>query len=204
MKKIILASTSPRRRELFALLKLPFEACAPNFEEVSVAHLSGIEEACYFAHEKAMSLKDKFPDALLIGADTIVELGGKKFGKPQNPQEAAAMLWKLSGKTHEVYTALEVVDSATGASHECVSEAHVRMKELSEREISEYIATGEPMDKAGAYAVQGLGKKFIESVEGDYFTVVGLPLLALAGLLEDASVEISVDWDEIYPASGSQ
>lgn len=202
--KIVLASTSPRRREILELLKVPFEVCAPTFEESSASPLSPTEEVCLFAREKAFSLKDKFPDSLLIGSDTLVKLAGKKFGKPKNPQEAAAMLRQLSGNTHEVLTAMAVLNSATGKMKECLSVAYVRMKVLSDQEISDYISTGEPLDKAGAYAVQGLGAKLIESVDGDYFTVVGLPLQHLAEILKDASVKISVDVEAIYSASGSQ
>ena len=110
MKKIILASTSPRRRELLKLLKLSFDVCAPSFEEISNSRFSAPEEVSFFALEKARSLVEKYPDSLLIGADTIVALDGKKLGKPKDPQDAAEMLRQLSGKTHEVLTALAVVD----------------------------------------------------------------------------------------------
>jgi len=196
--KIVLASTSPRRREILDLLQIPFEVCAPNYEEVSLADVSAEEESCLFAREKALSLADSFPDSLLIGADTVVKLGNRKFGKPKDPEEAAEMLRQLSGKTHEVLSALFVVPAKGGKEEICLNVTRVRMKALSEQDISDYVATGEPLDKAGAYALQGLGGKLIEKVEGDYFGVVGLSLRDLADILKHQSVKISVNIDEIY------
>lgn len=188
-KLLILASTSPRRRELLQQLKIPFAAHAPRFEEHSVPELSPQEEAQLFAREKALSLRHDFPNAIIIGSDTIVALGASKLGKPQDAQDALRMLTRLSGQTHEVLTALAVLDAASGEILETLSVAQVRMKPNSVAELEAYVATGEPMDKAGAYAVQGLGAKLIESVEGDFLTVVGLPLQQVVELLEELGIE---------------
>lgn len=174
--KLILASTSPRRIELMALLGLPFEASPPNFLENSQEAYSPEHEALHFAREKALSLRGRFPDALIVGSDTIVALGETKLGKPLNPQDAKRMLRLLAGKTHRVLTGLVVLDAISGALRETVSQTQVRMKSLSDAEIEAYVASGEPMDKAGAYAVQGLGGKLIEELNGDFYTVVGLPI----------------------------
>jgi septum formation protein len=193
LQKVILASTSPRRREILDLLKIPFEVHAPKFSELSDPSLSSEEEARLFAREKALSLRKEFPNSLIIGSDTIVELNGKKLGKPRDDAEATQMLQSLSGKTHRVLTGLAVLDMKTGLIQEILSIAKVTMKASSEKEIAEYVASGEPRDKAGAYAVQGLGKKLIESVEGDFYTVVGLPLEGLVKLLKNFGSSISID-----------
>ncbi len=195
MKRIILASTSPRRREILQMLKIPFEVCPPKFSESSDSTLTPEQEALHFAREKALSLKEDFPDALIIGSDTIVELGGKKLGKPQNSSEAAEMLRSLSGKTHRVLTGLAVVDAETGDFQDSLSIASVKMRPFSESEIADYVASREPMDKAGAYAVQGLGGKLIAAVEGDFYTVVGLPLKDLARILTQFGVSTNIPPD---------
>jgi nucleoside triphosphate pyrophosphatase len=202
--KLILASTSPRRREILELLKIPFEVRPPKFVETSDGKLSPEEEALLFAREKALSLKKEFPNSLIIGCDTIVEIDGKKLGKPRDEKEARAMLQTLSGRIHRVLTGLVVMDSQSGEFQEILSVAQVAMRSLSNQEITEYIASGEPMDKAGAYAVQGIGRKLIDHVEGDYFTVVGLPLRTVAQILSKLGVPISVDVEKIYSSSGSQ
>ncbi len=182
--KIILASTSPRRQELLSRLNIPFEVHAPKFDETSDPTLTAEQEALSFARAKALSLKNEFPNALIIGSDTIVEIDGKKLGKPRDVQEAAAMLRRLSGRLHRVLTALAVVDPRTGEIRESLSVAQVEMKPLKGEEIHGYIATGEPFDKAGAYAVQGIGGNLVAQVIGDYDTVVGLPLKELRRLLD--------------------
>jgi nucleoside triphosphate pyrophosphatase len=202
--KLILASTSPRRREILELLKIPFEVRPPKFVETSDGKLSPEEEALLFAREKALSLKKEFPNSLIIGCDTIVEIDGKKLGKPRDEKEARAMLQTLSGRIHRVLTGLVVVDSQSGEFQETLNVAQVAMRSLSKQEIAEYIASGEPMDKAGAYAVQGIGRKLIDHFEGDYFTVVGLPLRTVAQILSKFGVPISVDVKKIYSSSGSQ
>jgi septum formation protein len=135
---------------------------------------------------------------LIVGSDTIVALGETKLGKPSDAEDATTMLRLLSGKTHRVLTGVAVVDAQTGAIRDTVRESLVRMKAMPDLEIEEYVATGEPLDKAGAYAVQGLGGRFITSVEGDYFNVVGLPLRDLALILGHFGIKITSDIQKIY------
>lgn len=197
-RKIILASTSPRRREILSWLEIPFQSAAPDFEEISDQGLRVEEEVAVFSRGKALSLLDKFPDALIIGSDTLVALDQEKLGKPRDAADAKRMLRRLSGKTHRVLSGICVVDAKTGIRGESLCETLVRMKPLLDGEIDQYVATGEPMDKAGAYAVQGLAAPLIAGVEGDYFNVVGLPLRALAMILLEFDVPMPVHWDDVY------
>ncbi len=194
MKRLILASTSPRRRELMALLELPFECHAPNFEETSDPALSPAEEAMEFARAKAASLLAEFPDALLIGSDTLIALDGRKIGKPRDPEDAVSILETLSGKIHQIFTAVAVLDAATGKWAGALSQVTVVMRASTEAERRAYVATGEPLDKAGAYAIQGAGRHLIVATEGDYYAAVGLPLHELAEALRDFGLEPSISF----------
>lgn len=196
--KIILASNSPRRRELMKKLQIPFEAHSPKYEENSKADVCPAEEALLFARGKAKSLAKDFSDSLIIGCDTIVELNGVKLGKPQDAHQALQMLRILSGKIHRVLTGVSVLNTATHHYKECLGQTLVKMREFSEEEAKAYIATGEPMDKAGAYAIQGKGGELVEQIEGDFFNVVGLPLRDLVETLKEF-LEIKVnDLDDVY------
>lgn len=182
--KLILASRSPRRVEILIDLKINFEAHAPHFVEHSNPSASPEEEAQLFAREKALSLKNEFPNSWILGCDTLVALGQEKLGKPQDPEDACRMLRQLSGRTHRVLSAITLLDAKTGEMQEVIDVAKVSFRKLSEAEIQNYVASGEPMDKAGAYAIQGGARNFLESIEGDYYTIVGLPKEALLRLLE--------------------
>ena len=199
--KIVLASTSPRRREILDLVRIDYQVHAPLFEELSDETRSPEHEAIHFAREKTFSLRELFPDSLIIGSDTIVALGEKNLGKPVDAEDAKFMLRYLAGRTHRVLTAIAVLEPKTARIRETLRETRVRMKPMMDADIEDYVRTGEPLDKAGAYAVQGLGGKFIDAVEGDYFNVVGLPLRDLAKILREFGVEISVDVEEIYRKS---
>ncbi len=183
--RLILASTSPRRRELLALLGLPYETIASRFDE-SVLSPIGLPPADYvmrLAQGKAAEVAARLaaPEAVLIGADTTVALDGDVLNKPVDPADAARMLRRLSGRTHEVYTGLCVIrGKAVETAHAVTA---VTFDTLSDDTIAAYVATGEPLDKAGAYGIQGQGLGFIPKIEGDYFNVVGLPLALLHGLL---------------------
>lgn len=187
--RIILASNSPRRKELLMQLGIKFEIIPSNFEE-QVFDLIPSKLVEHFAYMKAKNVAQSIHgDALVIGSDTIVYLD-KIMGKPKHREDAFDMLGKLSGRQHYVLSGLSVINTATGESltgHECTT---VKMKELSSAEIAEYINTGEPMDKAGAYAIQGIGSLFIEGIEGDYFNVVGLPLFRLGKMLDHFGMKI--------------
>lgn len=173
--KLYLASTSPRRKELLETLNIPFEVIVPDFEETP-SRLSPKDEVLYFAEQKVRSVSGQFPDSLIIGSDTLVECDGKKLGKPKDAEEARKFLKQLSGKSHHVLTAVVLLNTTDGILKKHFEEVTVTFRSLLDKEIEDYVLTGEPMDKAGAYAVQGKGGKFIQKIEGDQDAVVGLPL----------------------------
>jgi septum formation protein len=185
--RLILASTSPRRRELFARLGVPFDIASPQFEEVIDPHASPEKQAEQFALGKARSVVA--PDAVVLGSDTLVVVDRTILGKPTDPGDARRMLRLLCGRSHRVITAVAVV--APGQpDHVFLDDAAVRMRPADDAEIAAYVATGEPMDKAGAYAAQGTGARFIESITGDETTVIGLPLRRLAEALRAVGIPI--------------
>ncbi|HEX5033235.1 MAG TPA: Maf family protein, partial [bacterium] len=179
MRRLVLASTSPRRRELLTALGLAFEVAAPRFEEKSDPGLSPEAEALEFAKAKARSLAPDFADALLIGSDTLIEFQGRKLGKPKDAADAHAMLRDLAGQPHLIHTAVAVVDAGSGVEEALLSRVKILMRPAADAEIAAYVATGEPLDKAGAYAIQGRGRELIAEVEGDYEAAVGLPTKGL-------------------------
>lgn len=188
MSDVILASASPRRKELLTNMGINFSVVVSDADE-SVAD-SNVPPGIYVQQLsllKAVSTAEKViknKNALIISADTVVVNNNKILGKPKNEQEAFDMLSALSGKTHQVYTGfcvLRAKDAYTVCKHVCTD---VTFKKLSAEQISSYIQSGEPMDKAGAYGIQGLGAMLVEKINGDYFNVVGLPVSALADILE--------------------
>ena len=188
MRRIVLASLSPRRKELLSLLGVPFEVLASNAEEDPENPPESPEQYVRsIARKKATETAKKVDDALVIGADTVVVVNGLILGKPKDPEDAVRMLKLLSGKVHKVFTGVAVLDVRGGtvvdSCEECV-ETQVRVRELSEDMIDAYVRTGEPLDKAGAYAIQGYGSVLIEGIVGDYFNVVGLPVQRLSVMLE--------------------
>ncbi len=185
---IVLASASPRRRELLGSLGLSFEIQPAEGPENTPASGDACGAVRAIALGKARQVAALRPEALVIGADTVVELDGRILGKPADEAEARAMLRALSGRTHRVCTGVAVIGGGEERTHAEVT--HVRFRELSEREIAAYAASGEPLDKAGAYAAQGKAALFVEGIEGDYFNVVGLPLCALGRMLEHFGVEL--------------
>lgn len=187
--RIILASNSPRRKELLTQVGVMFEIIPSKFEE-KIAPLQPSKLVEHFAYMKGSDVaKSITGEALVIGSDTVVYLD-EVMGKPRHQEDAFNMLRKLSGKQHQVLSGLSIINTATGevlTGHECTK---VKMKELSDADITAYINTGEPMDKAGAYAIQGMGSLFVEGIEGDYFNVVGLPLFRLGKMLEHFGVKL--------------
>ncbi len=178
---LILASASPRRRELMALAGLEFRVCVSDCDESVPDCLSPGEAAVDTARRKAFAVADRFPEDTVIGADTIVVIDGAILGKPKDGRDAASMLRRLSGRTHSVYTGVCVVSG--GEAHSFCEKTDVTFYRLTEDEINGYIATGEPADKAGAYGIQGKGSLLVKSISGDYFNVVGLPISVLVRLL---------------------
>lgn len=184
---IILASKSPRRRELLSMLGLEFTVIPAVGEEKVDDDLTPGETVMSLSLGKAREIADSHPDSLVIGSDTLVYLEGKPMGKPHSREEAAEMLRKLSGRVHQVYTGIAVVQGTDEKVD--FEKTDVQFRELSEEEIEWYIGTGEPMDKAGAYGIQGQGAVFIPKIDGDYFTVMGLPLCKLWSMLPNVQGE---------------
>lgn len=180
---LILASSSPRRYELLKQLGLDFEVIPSNVEEDSVLGESPLEHVIRLAQAKALDVGNRYPNCWVIGADTIVYVNGVILGKPKNRDEALEMLRLLSGKEHRVLTGVCVRHLKKGKGDCQAVETSVRVKTLTPDEMNWYINTGEPFDKAGGYGIQGIGSFMIESINGSYTNVVGLPLCELMQML---------------------
>ncbi|MGI6412949.1 MAG: Maf family protein [Syntrophomonadaceae bacterium] len=183
MKKIILASDSPRRKSLLDMIGLDFICISPKTEEHFDLNQNPILEIKRIAREKANSIAGIIEDGLIIAADTIVLCGGKVYGKPVNEADAFEKLANLRGRRHEVLTAICIKDIGTQNIDVAVEITRVFFRNIDDEEIHNYIATGEPMDKAGAYGIQGLGSVFVSRIEGCYYNVVGLPIMKLYSML---------------------
>lgn len=181
-KKIILASQSPRRRELLALLNEPFQVIAPNVDENLDENFDLKEQMCDLAKRKAHAVFKEHPDAVVLSADTIVVYDQKILEKPEDEKKAKEMLSMLSGTKHQVWTAFHIVSSENEISDLVISD--VNFYELTEEEIDAYVASGEPLDKAGGYNIQGYGALFVESIQGDHFSIMGLPISKVYQLLK--------------------
>jgi septum formation protein len=184
--RVVLASGSPRRHELLNLIGIPHEVRPSNIDETIRPPETPHRHAERLAREKASAIATRDPNLITIAADTIVVINRKVLGKPASVDQAAAMLRQLSGREHKVVTAVAV--SRGRKLRSAVEEVRVRFRTLSDDDIDAYIATGEPMDKAGAYGIQGYGATIVESVDGDYFSVMGLSLVRLVGLLRNVGV----------------
>ena len=174
MKPLILASQSPRRREICAQLGIPFTVCPAADEAPLDRSLPLAEAVLAVARSKAEAVATAHPGETVLGSDTVVAVKGEVLGKPRDDAEAAAMLRRLSGRTHQVLTAVWVVDG-DGRGDGFTEEAAVTFTPMSEADVAAYVATGEPHDKAGAYGIQGIGARYIARLEGDFYTVMGLP-----------------------------
>lgn len=196
--RIILASTSPRRKDLFELLQIPFEVIEPAYRERLCRALPPDQQARLFAEAKARSCADRFPDSLVIGSDTLIAVDGDVLGKPVDRVEARIMLRRLRGREHLIYTAVALVQKTTGVQDVVVETVRVWMKPLTDDEVEGYLQTGEGIGKAGAYAIQGSGGRLIEKIEGDYPAAVGLPLRRVALLLQQRGVRLPIDVEMLY------
>jgi len=194
MPEIILASASPRRAALLRQIGLPFILHPSALDEDRAWSGTGSESpearACRLARVKAEEVAARLGRGLVIGADTIVTCDGIIFGKPRDADEARETLLRLAGRTHQVITGVAVVEGATGRAEVAAAGTAVRMRAFGPAEAAAYVATGEPLDKAGAYAIQGRGALLVEGIEGDYSNVVGLPLTTLAALLRRFGVSV--------------
>ena len=187
--EIILASQSPRRRELLGRLGLSFTVRAADIDETMDPGRPAFDEVARLSREKAAAIAlGAEPGDVIVAADTIVVLDGRILGKPRNEADARAMLSALSGREHQVMTGVTVRRGQQVQTETCVTQVHFRP--LSQAEIAAYVATGDPLDKAGAYGVQGLASVFVDRLDGDFFNVMGLPLCKLCGMLRSAGVPI--------------
>jgi len=181
--KIVLASSSPRRKAILSLLKIPFQNVRPLFDETPNNSLSAREEALSFSEGKATSIAGRFKGAIIIESDTLIEFKKKKIGKPENTEAAKTMLDQLQGKSHRIWTAVFMIDTSDGATKSSIRQIDIEMFPMNHEEIDAYIKTGEPLDKAGGYAIQGVGRKFIRTLKGDKLAAIGLPLQPLIDFL---------------------
>jgi len=182
MLPLILASASPRRAALMRLITPDFTVQPSRFDESSVRRAVPSELTAALARGKAGEVAARFPEAVVVGCDTVVERDGKVFGKPASPEDAYRMLLALSGGVHTVLTGVCVL--FPGGEEHLVSETRVKFYPLSEEEIRAYILTGEPYDKAGGYGIQEKGGLFVEEIQGDYYNVVGLPVARVYRILQ--------------------
>lgn len=189
--RVILASQSPRRRELLHQIGIAHDVRPADIDESYLPHESPAPHAERLAREKAMALTSADPGTVVIGADTIVVIDGAVLGKPGSVADAARMLATLSGRTHWVYTAVAVARGDTVVSG--VEGVEVTFRPLTRQQVEAYVATGEPMDKAGAYGIQGFGATLVERIHGDYFAVMGLALGRLVDLLREVGVTYRPD-----------
>jgi septum formation protein len=196
--RLILASTSPRRREILSLLHLPFEMIAPQFDELPSSDRPIVEEVLDFAVAKAQSVAGNHPGSMVVGSDTMILINATKIGKPDSIDDAKRILRLLSGKTHRIFTSVAILDDVGGPGLRIVKEVSVKMRDYSGREIEDYLSCDESLDKAGAYSIQGEGRNLIESVRGDYLAAVGLPLKPIADYLKSRDIFLPSDVDKLY------
>lgn len=188
--EIILASASPRRAQLLSQVGVDFRVVVSEVDETIVPGLPPVELVVELAKQKAQAVAQGLDTGLVIGADTLVIADGRILGKPASEAEATDMLRQLSGKNHTVATGVAVVKANTGEVAAGVETTEVWFRTLSETEISAYVASGEPLDKAGAYGIQGRGALLVSRLEGCFFNVVGLPLVKLLELLRRLGADL--------------
>jgi len=191
MKHVILASGSPRRREILAGVGLKFEVVTSDYEENNALSLPPGELVEQLSSGKAIWVAEKHPDAVVIAADTLVFLDGSPLGKPRDQAELKKMIGRLNGRAHSVFTGFTIIEGGRVLSDSV--ETKVYFRSMSEAEINGYAATGEGLDKAGGYGAQGIGALFIEKIEGDYLNVVGLPLCRLNLRLKEFGIDLLND-----------
>lgn len=189
-KRIVLASASPRRRRLLADLGVEYELLVPDVDENGVSAATPRELAEARALLKAEAAAAAMEEGIAIGADTIVVCDGRVLGKPKDEDDAVRLLETLSGRTHVVITGVGLCEAGTGRRLVDSAETRVTFRRLARDEIERYVATGEPMDKAGAYGIQSKGALLVEGIVGDYFNVVGLPLVLLDRMLREFGVRL--------------
>ncbi len=196
--QLILASSSPRRQELLALLGLSFHVIPSNVHEQPMPESAPIEQVRRFALEKARAVAAQLPDGLVLGSDTVIDLDGQLLGKPVDLHDARTMLARLAGRSHHVHTAVALCSPEREKEFVESDTAKVEMKPDRENLYTQYLTSQESLGKAGAYAIQGLGGDLVDRVDGDYTTVVGLPIKLVARLLGLAGYPVPVHVEELY------
>lgn len=176
VRNLVLASASPRRLELLRSLGLRVRVVPSRYAEPAHEHVAPRELAIVHAKEKAREVARREPTELVVAADTVVDVDGTALGKPLDPSDAARMLGTLSGRAHAVHTAFTILDPRTQASADEVETTRVWFYDLEPEQIAAYVRSGEPMDKAGAYGIQGIGATFVRRVDGDFYAVMGFPV----------------------------
>jgi len=182
-KRLILASSSPRRAEILTREKVKFEIKIPTGHEDENEFSDPVTHVLEFSRRKAQNVAEKVENGIILGADTIVVLDGEILGKPKNESNALSFLKKLSGRMHRVYTGITLINKSTGKTISDYDLTKVKFNQLNEQEIRNYIATGEPMDKAGAYGIQAMGSFLVDHIEGSLDNVIGLPTEKLQEML---------------------
>jgi len=196
--RLILASTSPRRKGLLALLGYRFEVCAPSFIEELDSARPAEEQAREFALKKAVSCESRCPDRLILGGDTVIAVEGDVIGKPRDRVDAEAMLRRLMGREHRICSAVAVVDQRRGIHDAAVATVRVWMKQWDDARLAAYVRTGESLGKAGAYSIQGAAGELIDRIEGDFTAAVGLPLRLVSTMLAANGLIVPVDLEKLY------
>ena len=195
--RLVLASASPRRRKLFSLLKVPFVTAAAYVDEESEEGESPQEMVCRLSLDKARAVAPSYPEGLIVAADTVVALDGDVLGKPADEAEAVAMLRRLRGRKHTVLSGLTVYHPASGRAIMELAKSTVLMRSYTDEEMTLYAASGDPLDKAGAYAIQHHDFSPVERIGGCYANVMGLPLYHLARALAQFGVTLTVDVPQV-------
>lgn len=196
--QLVLASSSPRRKELLELLGLSFEVYPSEFHEQPTIGLSPIDQVERFALEKARCVAQARPQAIVLGSDTVIEFDGQLLGKPLDLSDARTMLTRLAGRVHQVHTAVAICHHKLGIEVVDIATTRVVMKPDVDHSYDRYLASKESLDKAGGYAIQGLGGGLVERIDGDYTTVVGLPLKIVAHLLQSIGYPVAVNVEDLY------
>lgn len=194
MRKIVLASSSPRRKELLKKAGIVFTVEVGNYEEDMSLKLKPKQLAKVLSRGKAESVAKHYKNAIIIGADTFIAYKNELLGKPHTPSKAIAMLKKLSGKVHSVITGYTIIDTKTGRIVSRAVESRVYFKKMTMAEITAYVKTKEPLESAAGYAIHELGSVFIKKIEGDFFVVMGLPLYQLVHDLKSFGIDVVAGW----------
>jgi len=191
---IYLASSSPRRRDLLNQINLPHIVIATDVDESLPGEMPPAEQVMELSRRKARAAARQLAVGVIIAADTVVVLNNEVLGKPENEADALAILERLQGATHEVYTGLTVLELPGERVLTDFERTTVKMREADRAELMRYVQSGEPLDKAGAYGIQGLASVFVEGIRGCYFNVVGLPITRLVLMLKKMDIDVSAYW----------